>query len=77
MGAPVVTTTPATALTEVMRSLPRRHISGMPVVDRESIVNCFASQKIRRFPIIEDGKIVGIVGRRDILREMSRLYNGY
>jgi len=43
----------------------------------EEIVNTFASQRIRRSPILEDGKVVGIVSRRDILREMGRIYNGY
>jgi len=43
----------------------------------EEIVNTFAMKRIRRAPIMRDGKIVGIVSRRDVLREMKLIYNGY
>lgn len=43
----------------------------------EEIVNTFAAKRIRRAPIMKDGKIVGIVSRRDILREMKRIYSRY
>ena len=38
------------------------------------IVNIFASRRIRHVPIAENGRLVGIVSRRDILREMLRIY---
>jgi CBS domain-containing protein len=39
------------------------------------IVNHFAAHKIRRVPVVEDGKVVGIISRRDIVREMDRIYS--
>ena len=40
----------------------------------EEIVNCFAAKQIRRVPILEDGNVVGIISRREVLREMLREY---
>ena len=39
------------------------------------LVQTFSKKHLRRVPIIERGKVVGIVSRRDILREMLRRYN--
>ncbi|MFC2013839.1 CBS domain-containing protein [Chloroflexota bacterium] len=41
------------------------------------IVNNFASKQIRRIPVVENGKVVGIVSRRDIIREMDRIYSQF
>jgi len=45
-----------------------------PDVSLERIVNCFATNRVRRVPIVEDQKVVGIVSRRDIMREMLSMY---
>ena len=39
------------------------------------LVQTFLKKHLRRVPIIDKGKVVGIVSRRDILREMLRRYN--
>jgi CBS-domain-containing membrane protein len=39
------------------------------------LVQTFSKRHLRRVPIIDKSKVVGIVSRRDILREMLRRYN--
>lgn len=43
----------------------------------EELVACLGSRHIRRVPIIHDQRVVGIVSRRDILREMLSMYAKY
>jgi len=45
-----------------------------PDAPLEEIVNHFAARRIRRVPVVEGGKVVGIISRRDIIREMNRIY---
>ena len=39
------------------------------------IINHFAAHRIRRVPVVEDGKVVGIISRRDIVRYMDQMYS--
>jgi len=52
-------------------------VSFPPEADIETIINTCVTRRIRRVPIVRDGKVVGIVSRRDILREMNRIYSRY
>ncbi len=46
-----------------------------PDAQLADLVQSFSKNHLRRVPIIDKGKVVGIVSRRDILREMLRRYN--
>src|SRR4030066_721550 len=50
-------------------------VSFSPNTQLAELVQTFSKRHLRRVPIIDEGKIVGIVSRRDILREMLRRYN--
>lgn len=62
--------------TLVSEAMSKEVVSAAPETPVEDLISRFAG-KIRRIPIMDGGKLVGIVGRRDILREMSRIYAAY
>lgn len=62
------------ASTKVKEAMTREVVSFPPETDIETLVNCYASRRFRRVPITKDEKVIGIVSRREILREMDRLY---
>ena len=64
---------PRTTVAEVMVREVETYSPDIPVVE---IVNDFAARRIRRVPVIVEGKVVGIISRRDIIREMDRVYGG-
>jgi CBS domain-containing protein len=62
----------STRASEVMTKKVETYTPDTLVVE---IVNHFAANQIRRVPVVEDGKVVGIISRRDIVREMDRIYS--
>jgi len=49
-------------------------VSYGPDAGLATLVNCFAGSRFRRVPIVAGKKVVGIVSRRDILRELLAMY---
>lgn len=49
-------------------------LSFSPDMELAELVQVFSSKRLRRVPIVDKGKVVGIVSRRDILREMLKRY---
>jgi CBS domain-containing protein len=43
----------------------------------EEIMNQFAAGRIRSVPIVEGKKIIGIISRRDVVRELNRIYGQF
>jgi CBS domain-containing protein len=39
------------------------------------IINHFAAHRIRRVPVVEGEKVVGIISRRDVVRYMDQMYS--
>jgi len=62
--------------TRVSEAMSRDVISVGPDTPCPAIANLFAAHRIRRAPVLEDGKLVGIVSRRDVLRQMLYNYMG-
>ncbi|MBN1270527.1 MAG: CBS domain-containing protein [Kiritimatiellae bacterium] len=63
-----------TAVEEVMS---KSVVCFPPDAELAELVQAFSQRRLRRVPIVEKGKVVGIVSRRDILREMLRRYDRY
>jgi len=49
-------------------------VSFSPNTELADLVQTFSKRHLRRVPIIDKGKVVGIVSRRDILREILSRY---
>ena len=60
--------------TIVEEVMVRNIVSFSPNTELADLVQSFSKRHLRRVPIIDKGKVVGIVSRRDILREMLRRY---
>lgn len=60
--------------TTVKEAMTAKVISFSPDASIQEIINCFAANRIRRVPIASGGRVAGIVSRRDVLREIDRMY---
>jgi CBS domain-containing protein len=65
------------AETRVEEAMTRDVVSFPPDADIETLVQSCAARRIRRVPIVQDGRLIGIVSRHDILREMDKWYSKY
>lgn len=65
------------AETTVAEVMIRDVLTFAPDTDIETLVNFCAKRRMHRVPIIEGRKVVGMVSRYDILREIYRLYGEY
>ena len=63
--------------TTVEEAMSKDVVSFPPDADIETIINVCVTRRIRRVPVLQDGKVVGIVSRRDVLREMQKIYSRY
>jgi len=66
---------PGASAQEAARLLSQEHISGAPVVDANGKVIGIvteAEHKIKRVPVLHDGKLVGIVSRADIVHAVAQ-----
>ena len=63
--------------TQVEEAMTTEVISMPPDADVVAVINCLSSRRLRRIPIVQGGKVVGIVSRRDVLREMLFMYGKY
>jgi CBS domain-containing protein len=63
--------------TTVEEAMTRQVIVFSPEADVATLVNALGTRQIRRVPIVDKGRLVGIVSRRDILREMLAMYSRF
>lgn len=63
--------------TRVEEVMSKDVVSFGPEASLSELVKCFSKQRLRRVPIVEGDKVLGIVSRRDILRDMLRRYDRY
>lgn len=63
--------------TTVEEAMTRQVVALSPATSLADVINCLASNNFRRVPIVSEGKVVGIISRRDVLREMLAMYSTY
>ena len=87
MTTRVVTAGPDESVTEIAQKLTDHHISAVPVVEEDGTLLGIASEgdllrrpeiaetlernHIKRVPIMDDGRVVGLISRANIIREIA------
>jgi CBS-domain-containing membrane protein len=56
---------------QVTDIMSRGVITVSPDTEVEAVQHLLTNQRIRRVPVVEDGKVVGIVSRSDLVRQIA------
>ena len=56
--------------TKVKEAMTKKVISFTSDTDIDKISLCFSKSDIRRVPIIDEGKLVGIISRKDLIHSL-------
>lgn len=56
-------------VSEIMK---KRVVTVTPDTPLEEIISILAKKKIKRVPVVSEGKVVGIVSRADVVRAMAK-----
>ena len=63
--------------TRVEEAMSRKVVMLHPDMDAAAVIELMTSRRIHRVPVVKDGKLQGIISRRDILREMAFMYRRF
>jgi CBS domain-containing protein len=63
--------------TDPVSSIMTRHvITGMPQDDLKTVANTMTEKRIRHIPLVDQGKLVGIISIGDVVRAQRDQYQG-
>ena len=46
-----------------------------PEMNIFEVAQMFLNMKLRRFPVLKDGKLVGLISQKDVMRAVQKLKN--
>lgn len=63
------------AMSQTVQTMMKRHpVCVTPETDIFSLASVFVSHRYRHLPVVEEGRLLGIVSRRDILKALDQYY---
>ena len=60
--------------TEASEVMTKNVVTYSPDTLVVEVINYFAAHRVRRVPVVDGGKVVGVISRRDIVRYMDQTY---